>query len=281
MVRFAYSTNAYTRRTLEEAVDAIAALGFDGIEVLADAPHAFLPDWSASRRRALGERIRARGLAISNVNLNTSRGLDPAGDPQGPGVTLIDPDPSRRARQLAYLHDGIDFCAALGATTMSLTTGPCFPGQDPEEALGLFRPAFVELGEHGRSAGVRIGIEYEPGFLVGDLPTLLGALQGTPGEWLGANWDVGHAWVVADDLAQCAEALGPRIFNVHVEDIRGRVHVHLPVGEGDLDFRALRAALARAGYDGFLTLELYTCADRPDEAGRVSLSRLREVFGRA
>lgn len=281
MVRFAYSTNAYTRRGLEEAVDAVAALGYDGIEILADDPHAQLPCWPSSRRRALGERIRARGLTVSNVNLNTSRGIDPAGDPKGPGVSLIDPDPGRRALQLAYLRDGIDFCQAIGARTMSLTTGPCFPGQDPEQALGWFRTAFAELGDRARTAGVRIGIEYEPGFLVGDLPTLLGALQGTAPEVQGANWDVGHAWVVGDDLGQCVEALGARIFNVHVEDIRNRVHVHLPIGEGEIDFAVLRDALARAGYDGFLTVELYTCADRPDEAGRASLTRLREVFGRA
>ena len=282
--RFAYSSNAYTRRSLEAAVDAIADLGFDGLEVLADVPHALVTDavgWPAQRVRVLGERIRARGLAISNVNVNTSRGLDPAGDPHGPGITLVDPDPERRDRQKAYLHAAVDFCTALGARTLSLTTGPCFPGQDSEAALALFRPALLELMEHGRAQGVRIGIEYEPGFLVGDLPTLLAALQGTPAEWLGANWDVGHAWVVEDDLAQCVEALGPRIFNLHVEDIRGRVHYHLPIGEGEIDFGALRRALERARYDGFLTVELYTCVDAPDEAGRRSLARLREVFGRA
>lgn len=280
-MRFAYSSNAYTRHALEHAVDAIADLGYEGLEVLADAPHACLPDMTPSRVAALAAQIRRRGLAIANVNLNTARGIDPGCDPHGPGVTLLDPDPTRRARQAKYLHDGIDFCRALGARTMSLTTGPCFPGQDPEAALGLFRPAFRELIEHGRAAGVRIGIEYEPGFLVGDLPTLLGALQGTPPEWAGANWDVGHAWVVRDDLAQCVEALGPRIFNLHVEDIRDRVHYHLPIGAGDIDFLALRDALARARYEGFLTVELYTCVDAPDAAGRTSLARLREIFARA
>jgi sugar phosphate isomerase/epimerase len=237
-------------------------------------------DWSAERTRALAARIGSRGLTVANVNANTSRGLDPQADPAGPGITLIDPDPARRARQQAYLLAVVDFCHAIGAHTMSLTSGPGFPGQDPEAALALFRQALLALVEHARSLDVRIGIEYEPGFLVGDLPTLLGALQGMAPEWLGANWDVGHAWVVGDDLAQCVEALGPRLFHLHVEDIRGRVHHHLPIGEGDVDFPALRQALTRAGYGGFLTVELYTFAHAPDEAGRRSLARLRELFAR-
>jgi hypothetical protein len=44
--RLAYSTNAYTRFQLPEAIRRIARLGFDGLEILADAPH-LLPDWTA------------------------------------------------------------------------------------------------------------------------------------------------------------------------------------------------------------------------------------------
>jgi protein FrlC len=39
-MKLAFSTNAFTRFPLNEALEAIAACGYDGVEVLADVPHA-------------------------------------------------------------------------------------------------------------------------------------------------------------------------------------------------------------------------------------------------
>ena len=47
-MRLAFSTNAYVRYPLEEAIESIARLGYDGVEILADRPHAFLDEeWDA------------------------------------------------------------------------------------------------------------------------------------------------------------------------------------------------------------------------------------------
>ena len=73
-VRLAFSTNAYTRVSLDEACRRIAAQGYRGVEVLADAPHAYAPRFSdadADRLRALLDRL---GLTVSNVNANTMFG---------------------------------------------------------------------------------------------------------------------------------------------------------------------------------------------------------------
>src|SRR3954470_4451954 len=73
-MKLAFSTNAYTRFPLDDAIRGIAKAGFAGVEILADAPHAY-PDAIDDGlmllvRRALEE----TGLTVSNVNANCSFG---------------------------------------------------------------------------------------------------------------------------------------------------------------------------------------------------------------
>jgi sugar phosphate isomerase/epimerase len=42
---FGYSTNAFVRFSLEEAIKKIAGLGFNGIEIMCDQPHLYPPDF--------------------------------------------------------------------------------------------------------------------------------------------------------------------------------------------------------------------------------------------
>ena len=53
MVELAFGTNAYTRFSLPEAVRRIAEHGYAGTELLADAPHAFVPAFDDADREAL------------------------------------------------------------------------------------------------------------------------------------------------------------------------------------------------------------------------------------
>ena len=83
--RFAYSTNAYTKWPLARAIADVAKRGFDGVEILADVPHAF----PGSDLDLDGLKTALGKLAVANLNANTTLGLDPKGrDPSGfwPGL---------------------------------------------------------------------------------------------------------------------------------------------------------------------------------------------------
>ncbi|MDJ0723456.1 MAG: sugar phosphate isomerase/epimerase, partial [Desulfobacterales bacterium] len=70
--------------------------------------------------------------------------------------------------------------------------------------------------------------------------------------------------------------------HMHIEDIAAtREHIHLITGQGAIDFAAVFTTMARLGYDGDISLELYPYVDTPDEAGRESLDHLRPFFAQA
>ena len=274
--RLAYSTNAYTQWPLEAAVESIHRLGFDGVELLVDTPH-LVPPVPAERVVEVRALLARLGLTISNLNVNTSRALRPGAVESDPGPTLVSADPGEREARLRYILDAVRLAGDLGAEAISLTSGPPDP-RDGGRGRAWFISALREVLLAAEPAGLPVGIEYEPGFLVGDLAGLLSVLDEVSHTLLGANLDLGHAQGVGDDPAGAIRGLEGRVWNMHVEDIRGRVHHHLVPGDGDMDFRGIRAAVEETGYLGFLTVELYTCADAPERAGSLSLSFLRALF---
>ena len=66
---------------------------------------------------------------------------------------------------------------------------------------------------------------------------------------------------------------------MHVEDLPGRKHYHMIPGEGTFDWATLRESLRAIRYDRYLTVELYTHTENPDEAARKSFEFLSEHFG--
>jgi sugar phosphate isomerase/epimerase len=105
--------------------------------------------------------------------------------------------------------------------------------------------------------GVRLAVEYEPGFLVASADALLRLIEEVGSPALGANLDLGHAFLCEDDPLGAIARLGDRIFHCHIENMCRGVHKHRLPWEGDMDLGAYIEALAGAGFDGALSLDLY------------------------
>jgi sugar phosphate isomerase/epimerase len=216
-------------------------------------------------------------LAVSNLNANTTLGLDPARrDPSGFWPGFLDSAIGVRKVKTDYVKNVIDLAREVGAPSVCTASGVRPPGTPDKEAFSRMAAALEEILDHAaRAPQVRVGLEYEPGFYLGDLASTLRVVRELGHPLLGFNLDVGHAWCVGDDLEKAIGEAGPRIWNLHVEDIKGRVHEHLVPGRGDLDFTAMFKALERIRYDRFLTLELYPYKDQPGEAGGEGLKFLK------
>jgi fructoselysine 3-epimerase len=280
-MKLAFSTNAFVHFSVVEAVEKIAAIGYDGVEILADAPHLYPHAVGNTGLKNLSNALERSGLEVANLNANTAMGYygrtfwEPLFEP-----SLANPDPAARQWRVDYTRRCLDLAKALDCRNISVTSGRMVPGCSPDAALTLLRESLEAVLEHAEKLGVRVGIEYEPGLLVERYEELRTLLEVTSSPSLGANLDFGHSHVLGEDPEAVVAGLSPRLFNVHIEDIHSRKHYHLIPGQGEIDFRGLFKILQRHAYDGFATVELYTYPQQPEAAARRSLAYLRDLGSR-
>jgi sugar phosphate isomerase/epimerase len=275
-MKLAFSTNAYTQVPLPEALRGIKAAGFDAVEILADAPHAY--PGSVDPLDVLRELDRNK-LAVSNVNANCSFGYwkdappEPYFEP-----SLISPNPKHRQDRKELILKTLQFAKDVGAPNISITSGRLLGGMPPEKAMKQFAESIKPILDHADRLAINVGIECEPGLYLEYAAELREWIDRLKHPCFGANLDIGHSQVMGESIPEVIELLKDRIWNMHVEDIPGRKHYHLIPGEGTLDWLALRDALNKVAYDRYLTVELYTHTAEPQIAAEKSFQFLSKIF---
>lgn len=276
--RLAFSTNAFVDFPLEYAVREIAQAGYRGIEILADTPHCTSFIGNELRCARIARMLAGHGLTVSNINANTAICL--LGLPAGSSSfepSLSNPDKKIRRKRLDYIFRVFDSARIIGADTVSITTGLLDPDISRESQIGYFSESIEHLLIEAKSRSIRVGIEAEPGLLIGTTSEAGEFVEQTGSAHLGINWDAGHAVVAGEHLPDVISRYGIHFFNIHIEDIRGGEHYHLIPGEGDIDFDALFFELDSSGYSGFFTVELYTYRRAPVEAANKAFSFLANM----
>jgi sugar phosphate isomerase/epimerase len=274
-MRLAFSTNAYMRFPFEEAAARIAGLGYDGLELMADVPHAWPAGLLEGPKRAIRDAMQRHGLAFSNVNAFMMNAIADHRQPYW-YPSFIEPDEGYRRVRIDHTRRALSLCAELGAPHITTEPGgPLAPGQSRQQAVDRFVEVLKPLAEHAHDLGVLLLIEPEPGLLVETTDQYLEVAERVDAPSVGLNFDVGHAFCMGEDLPRQIAKLAPHTRHYHFEDIAAtRVHHHLVPGTGAIDFAEVVAAIRRTGYDGWLTVELYPFVDDPDAAAR----RAREVL---
>jgi sugar phosphate isomerase/epimerase len=280
-MKLSFSTNAFTRFSVFEAVQRIAAAGYEGVEILADSPHIFAPAFTRVDLERLRSLLRETGLQVANINANTAMGYygrdfwEPLFEP-----SLANPVDAERRWRIDYTLRCIELASLLQCPSVSITSGRMVPGVSPDGSLNLLKQSLRELIPCAEEHAVRLGIEYEPGLLIENCRELASLLDEMGSPLLGANLDLGHSHVLGEDPEAVLETLKGRVFHIHLEDIAQGKHHHLIPGDGDLDFNLIFTLLRRFGFAGFVTVELYTYPQCPDEAARRSLDHLRPHMDR-
>lgn len=275
-MRLAFSTNAYMRFPFDEAAARIKAIGYEGLELMADVPHAWPAGLLEGPKQAIRDAMGRSGLAFSNVNAFMMNAVDDHRQPYW-YPSFIEPDPGYRRVRIDHTRRALSLCAELGAPHITTEPGgPLAPGQPRSEGIDLFVEALKPLAEHAETLGVGLLIEPEPGLLLETSDQYAEVAERVGSRALGLNFDVGHAYCMAEDIPVAIAKLAPHIRHYHLEDIAAtRVHHHLVPGRGVIDFGATIAAIRATGYDGWLTVELYPNIDDPDGAARGAI----EVLG--
>jgi sugar phosphate isomerase/epimerase len=266
-MKLAFSSNAYLHFSIEATIEKIASLGYRGIEILADVPHAWPAGLLQERKESIRRALAKHGLTISNVNAFMMNAVaDPRQPYWYPG--WIEPDPNYRAIRREHTKRALKLAAELGAPNITTEPGGRLaPEQTWHDAASVFYDELMPCVEVAEKVGVRILIEPEPGLLIEKFEQYVEFMTRIDSPWVALNFDIGHAYCVGQDPQDWVARMQAHTRHYHIEDIADtRVHRHLIPGRGAIDLEATIRAIAATGYDGWLTVELYPYIDGPDEA---------------
>lgn len=163
-----------------------------------------------------------------------------------------------RLASLNELRRCVDIFAEVGAKWMNIHPDRYTPMHPRSFYIERNIQTLRELIEHGKTRGVGIMIENLPGDY--NSAHQLGELL-NPLPELMLHLDIGHAnlMVPFNTTEEILREHGSRLRHVHLHDNKGgHEDLHLPLGAGNLDLRRNIRALRDCGYDGTITLEVFS-----------------------
>ncbi len=273
-MKLAFSTNAYLNFSFAEACERLAGIGYAGVEIMADVPHAWPAYMLPAQKDGIREALASNKLGISNVNAFMMHAVNDYRQKYW-HPSWVEPDKHYRQVRIDHTMRALSLAAELGAPNITTEPGGPVEGRTRAECMKIFVEALKPVVEHAARVGVPLLVEPEPDLLIETADEYLEFADHFDTPFLGLNFDIGHAFCVKDDPAATVRKLGPLIRHVQLEDIAAtRVHHHLIPGEGVIDFAATLTALKEVGYAGWVSVELYTCHEEPDHAARLARERV-------
>src|ERR1700676_4618835 len=121
-MRLAFSTNAYLKYSFTAAVSRLARIGYAGVEIMADVPHAWPAFLLDEQKHALRDALAKNHLAISNINSFMMHAVDhPRQRSWHPW--WIEPDPNPRAVRIDHTTRALTLARELGAKCITTEPG--------------------------------------------------------------------------------------------------------------------------------------------------------------
>ena len=274
-MKFAFSSNAFTNYSLIDSIKMISQVGYRGIEIMCDIPHAYPPHLTGEMVNELNGTLKENKLEISNLNAFTLFAL---GDTYHP--SWIETTQEKREARIKHTIDCIDLAYQLGAKNLSIEPGgPIVQSENlsAERALQLFKQGLEKILPEAEKKQVKILIEPEPGLLLENSKQFLSFIKDFDSKYLRLNFDIGHFYCVSEEPSTLIYELREYIEHFHMADIKDRVHYHLIPGLGTIDFKKVFKSIKDISFDGFVTVELYPYKDTPQEAAISSLKYLQTL----
>jgi sugar phosphate isomerase/epimerase len=272
-VKLSLSEISTVNASFAEDVAAYAAAGFDGIGIWEfKLPEGDDDNVALLRRAGLGV-----GNCVPAVPTILQLGIPGM---EGP------PDPEDRVAALcASMHR----LARYRPASVLCLTGPA-GSRAPHDARALVVDGLRQVADAAATAGVRLGLEpahasqHESTSIVHSIGEAVELLDDAGLDGVGVMVDAYHLWdtpTVWDDIERHAA----RITGVHVADWPpndGRTDRVLP-GEGRSRTREVVEALRRAGWDGYVEVEIFSTPDGfwslpVEEAARRAYAAVRQLL---
>lgn len=254
-MKLGYSTWGMPKLRIDDAVERIAALGYDGLEI------SVLPNWTtaidtldAAERKRILQLVNDKGLTISAISGHAS---------------LLEADPADNERNLARLKAAIDLAVQWEQNGRIPYVNTLSGGRtaDWEAQKELFAERLLPAAEYAAAKGVTLAMEPHVDGLVDTPDRMVEILKMVNAPALKVNFDISHFDILGMTIEESVATLVPYSVHTHVKDQRGRYpdYEFLTPGEGDFDYVAYLKAMQAHGYDGFINAEVSIMRQRkPD-----------------
>jgi sugar phosphate isomerase/epimerase len=215
----------------------------------------------------------AAGIAITGIHWVLA---------QTAGLHLTHPDAAVRERTAKYLVELVDFCQDLGGNIIVLGSPKqrqVLPGVEPQAALGWAKETLFPAVMQAMNRGVTICFEPLSPAETNFINTAEEAIRFT------SQYRSPSFKIILDVKAMCSEgkpipeiirASWPHFAYFHANDqnLKGP-------GFGEVDFVPIFGALKQAGYDGWVSVEVFQYDEGPEVIARESLAYLKKACAAA
>jgi sugar phosphate isomerase/epimerase len=274
-----YNTNGLANHDPFDAITLLAEIGYQSVAITLDhGPLNPLADgWPANLERLKDALRRNRLRSVIETGARFLLDFRRKHEP-----TLVSDAADDRQRRIDFLRRAIDAAAYLESDCVSLWSGVLHDKPSDEAALERLSESLRPVLRHATNSNVVLGFEPEPGMFIDTLKAYSRLLQWIDSPHLQLTLDVGHLWCQGElPIADYIARWGQRLANVHIEDMRAGVHEHLMFGEGEMQFPPIIAALAKAGYQSGLHVELSRHSHMGPVAAKKAFDFLKPLIDRA
>ena len=245
-MRISYCTWGMMKVDIEQAIPGIAKIGYHCIEL------AVTPAWptdlvtlDAAKRRKISRLLHQHGLALSAVAGHTS---------------MCEDDPAKNEANLQRLRDSLDLAVELAtpgdhAILCSLIGGRM---DEWDTKRDLVAERVHSLGEYAASIGAILAVEPHSGTSFDTPEKALWLMNKVNHPNVRLNFDISHFDIIGIGIDECVPGMVPWSVHTHVKDQRGIFpnHEFLTPGSGPFNFVHYLAAMHKAGYTGFIGMEV-------------------------
>ncbi len=296
-LKLGFNTNVFSSKKFKpfpfKALKIISKIGYRYGELRCDKPYWWLDDDKPKKVQELKSFLNDIDVKVSCVCASTASGFErpdndftPPGQRFGP--SFADKDKKQREVRINFTKKVIDYARALNCDNVNSTTGYAPKNDSFQKCWQNVKTCYKEVVNHAAKHKVSVNIEYEPGkygpgglFLSNGTDTLK-MIKNLGLKNLGITFDIGHSVVCGEDVCKLIRIFSKHkvLRHIHLEDIKKRVHYHRVPGDGDIDFTPIFKTLSQVGYQGVLSIELYSLWNKnPANAAKRSYKYLMNNFG--
>jgi myo-inositol catabolism protein IolH len=206
------------------------------------------------------------------------------------------PDEDERQAAVRYWKRAIQIAVDLDCRIMNSE----FNGR-PEAAAtseAQFWRSMEELLPVLEREGMQLRLEPHPDDFVENGHGALSLIRGIDNQLVSFLYCAPHTFHQGGDMAAIMRDAGPLLTQLHIADsfdhrassglryilnppgTPARIHQHLDIGQGEVDWDLFFATLAEMGFDGIATVCVFAWEERAEESSRLNLDKIKEYVAK-